>query len=256
MKIRACAFSHMGKMRKNNEDNFNFNGTVPQDDALARGVRAYACFDRDCAFAVCDGMGGEQFGEYASRIAAESFTPFVKAFNEETLGDYVKRANDGVCAMMNEKKARSGSTFAAISFSKDSVFVANLGDSKIFRIEGDRLTQLSHDDTNIQMMIENGNIPADQAGSIRIRPYLTQYLGIFENEMVAEPNFQTLPIKAGETFLLCSDGLTDMLDNNTILSVITPAPDLLAAGQDLLEETLKTRAKDNVTFIVIKVEEP
>ncbi len=255
MRISACAFSHMGKMRKNNEDNFNFNGMVPGDDLLARGVKICASFEENCAFAVCDGMGGEQFGEIASRIAAEAFTPFVNCFSEKTLGTYVKQANDRVCAMMRDKKVRSGSTVSAAAFNGDTVFVANLGDSRIFRVAPDGLIQLSHDDTNIQLMIDNGNITAREAESVRIRPYLTQYLGIFDNETTLEPNFQTLPLNPGDTFLLCSDGLTDMLENSAIHSSIALAPDLLAAGRNLLEETLATRAKDNVTFIIIKAEE-
>lgn len=251
MNYYSCCGSHIGRVRGNNEDNLNQNGWVPSDHDLEEGfVRTVKTKDAFSA-CVCDGMGGESYGERASRLAAETFSSFLKIDSEEKLREFTDKSNRGVCKMMVEQNARIGTTFAGVYLSGSCAYISNVGDSKIFRIADGRIEQLSVDHTELQVMIENKVITTEQAESGRFRNCLTQNLGIFEDEMILEPSFSCCAENVGDRFLICSDGLTDMLKKDEILSVVLKNSDLERAVVELVKAALSRGGKDNITVVLM-----
>lgn len=248
MKYYSCCGSHMGRVRSNNEDNLNQNGWTPSDEDLMRGFVRTDDAANAFSICVCDGMGGESYGEKASRVAVEIFGRHLKICDEEKLNAFVQEANTEVCSLMLNYNARMGTTFAGICFDRENVYASNVGDSKIFKISDGIITQLSIDHTELQVMLENNVITEEQAKSGSFRNRLTQNLGIFEDEMILEPSFCQCRAKSNDRFLICSDGLTDMLANEEILNIILMSGTTESAVIELIRSALKKGGKDNVTL--------
>jgi len=255
--ICGDAISDVGRHRKNNEDNYFVNGKTVSS---AMHATAYAAPTEQNVFAVFDGMGGEQAGELASQAAANVFCTsaysLLKAdFAYGPINALVQEANRCVCALAKQCQARVGTTLAMLAFREDRVVVANVGDSRIYRLTGGVLQQLSKDHTQAQALVEGGVLSKEDAEKRPEKHKLTQHLGIFPEEMVIEPYVLTFPAVLGDRFLLCSDGLTDMLTDaqiQQILSADLPTADLVAR---LVQQALDYGGKDNTTVMVLEVSE-
>lgn len=248
MIIYASAASHVGKIRDNNEDNLNFNGWLPNQEQLLNGFIVASKFKDEFSACVCDGMGGESFGEEASKISVETFGNYLKMSSASILNEYIQSANEQVCNLMLKKKARIGSTFTGMYLKDYMAHIANLGDSKVLRYRQGMITQISHDHTTIQSLIDNNIMTIEQIKKNKIRNSLTQYLGIFEDEMALEAYYQVEPINVNDVYILCSDGLTDMVDFDSIKFMIERAPDISELSKSLIVQALKNGGRDNITI--------
>ena len=249
----ACA-CNIGLVRMNNEDNFLFDGKCME--AENRGLKKpvfcnMSLSDAPVCMAVFDGMGGEEFGELAAFAAAMSLKESLSR-----LSDYVvpeKRFLSDSCRFMNRavyEKARElgtanmGTTSAILLFSGHDVYACNLGDSKAFRLRSGEFMQLTRDHTDAGFLQENG---------IQRKPLLTQYLGIDPDEIQIIPYIAKGTIMSGDQYLICSDGLTDMLSNVEICSIMSIAESAEACVEALVNQALKHGGKDNITVIVARV---
>jgi len=200
---------------------------------------------RPIRFGVFDGMGGEAHGELASYIAAMELQDASGFSPAEDIMDVLYRANSKMCKEAHRRGGALIGTTAAI-LSIDSVYasVVNIGDSKVFRRRNGVMTQLSIDHTDKALMEQWG---------IQVRkPRLTQHLGIPPSEMIIEPAVWHDTICAGDRFLICTDGLTDMLSEDEISSVLAVmAP--VDCVDTLIRRALQYGGKDNVTVIVVTV---
>jgi len=250
--IEAAIRCEIGKVRTNNEDNFYFDGKTLKKVNKGMPKTKHKVFSSDDVFfGVFDGMGGEACGEVASYMAASE----VKAFHaqarkaglttEELLHAMCLRMNDAVCRQTVELSGgRMGSTAVSVLFEQDSVYVCNLGDSRAFRLRGGELVQLSEDHTDEKINLSLG---------IKRKPRLTQHLGIFPDEMILEPFVEKLELQAGDRYLLCSDGLTDMLTNEEICGIMLEQKDLTKCVDTLMDAALERGGRDNTTIIVCQV---
>lgn len=246
--MEAACGCHTGRIRKNNEDNFFFGGTcLPRDN---NGLEAPLTFRGLCApglrFAVFDGMGGENFGEYASFAAAEQLrqTPKKPLFApEETyLEALTQQLNDAVAARQTQLLTdRMGTTFVSLSFAPGKVWVCNVGDSRAYRLRGGALTQLSVDDSE------------RRPGAGHRKAPLTQYLGYGSQEILLEPHIAAGKPRRGDIYLLCSDGLTDMLPESEISDILLTASEPRACVEALIRGALEQGGRDNITAIVCKI---
>lgn len=249
----ACACS-IGRIRANNEDNFLFDGKCLESDN--RGLKKPIFFEKHVSgsavcLAVFDGMGGEEFGEIAAFTAAQTLKE-----SQVRLSDYVipeKRFLTESCLSMNRAvydKAQElgtshmGTTAAILLFSGHEVYSCNLGDSKAFRLRGGEFMQLTQDHNDADYLQEKG---------IDRRPLLTQYLGIDPEEMQIEPYIAKGTVFLGDQYLICSDGLTDMLSNIEICAVMSTAESAEACADELVKQALGKGGKDNITVIVSRV---
>lgn len=261
IKFTAVAYSDKGKIRGNNEDNFYFNGI--HLNAENRDERNYYSDNptgTDLIYGVFDGMGGEALGEEASLIVAETLKKYHSRIkkhqssnDDNTILRVVEEANTKICDKMVETgERRIGTTFTAISIKDDKAKVYNVGDSRVYLFRNKKLKQISVDDTTAQRLINMGVLTKEKAKTHEDRHKLTQHLGIYKDEMIVEPHISNeVEIKKGDCFLLCSDGLTDMIEDEKIAEIIQKAKTCKIAARKLVEEALNNGGRDNVTVVMI-----
>ncbi|MBQ8580256.1 MAG: serine/threonine-protein phosphatase [Oscillospiraceae bacterium] len=251
----ACGCS-IGKIRTNNEDNFFFDGKImPESNSgLKKPVTAETELKSFISFGVFDGMGGEDFGETASFTAAHTYKQEAKLLEDYVIPE--KQFLRAACEKMNlavfeaaQKlgTAYMGTTAVLALFGPRQVYVCNLGDSRAYRLRGGEFMQLSKDDTDLAAMLERGIVDH--------KPRLTQNLGIDPEELLLEPHISKGELRKGDVYLLCSDGLTDMLDNFEICDHLMKALDPEQAVNALMRAALEKGGRDNITLIICRVEE-
>lgn len=255
MKLDAYCRSHTGKIRNNNEDNFYLCGKYRKDlnDGDASCHKKLA--PKACLFAVADGMGGALYGEEASLIAVKSLVPCTFDELEACALRSVSNANLHICAEIEKRGGgRMGSTLVALYVDDGKAVCCNVGDSRAYLFRKGELHQLSVDDSRTAQMISLGVITPEQARKHPARHEILQHLGIFEDEMIIEPHFsQAENLQSGDVFLLCSDGLTDMVDDPTIKEIIKCGDDSKNITERLITAALENGGADNVTVMVVAV---
>ena len=235
--------SNIGRVRRTNQDNFLVPGGIfmPWDNRGTAGVLSGSAPTQERpVFAVFDGMGGEECGEIAAAIGVQTLA------NADLTGDAVQAlqevcfvANENICRYTAENNITSmGTTAAILQLTDDGACLCNIGDSKIFALSGGSFVQLSVDHVAIAPFGK--------------KPPLSQNLGIPPEELIIEPFLATGNYFPGDVFLLCSDGLTDMVTPERIGQILSSEPGDQAA-QCLLQEALENGGKDNVTFILLYV---
>lgn len=248
IQISAACGCHIGKRRSNNEDNLLFDSRCLDVDHI--GLDDYWIVDRIAKqrelFAVFDGMGGESYGEYASFAAASYVQNKKMRFRDRlsSLEDYLERlckeANVAVVQKANELKAsHMGTTMVGLLIAGDNSAVCNVGDSRAYRIRSNQMEQLSIDHVGKMRPGQSGKAP------------LTQHLGIDPEVLLIEPHIASFELKENDKFILCSDGLTDMVEENVILDIAGSANTPEECVQSLISEALENGGRDNITVIAV-----
>ena len=218
-------------------------------------------------FAVCDGMGGEADGDFASLTAVTTLAEHVKAIKsaaanaepEKTrqihaaVRKFAADANNRLCSAMSTRRVRMGTTLVLVVIAKDTVYPYNLGDSRIYAHRFSKgLFRVSKDHTLAAQKVEMGILTEEEAGRDRGRHVLTQYLGVFEDEITVVPAAaEPLPFNENCRLLLCSDGLTEMVADARIEEILRAFPNAGDAAERLLTEALGNGGRDNVTCVVV-----
>lgn len=263
IKFTSAVSVDKGLIRNNNEDNFYFNGTYLYADERDKSSTFSSNPSSDIQiYSVFDGMGGEALGEEASFIAAKVMDKTHKKLKtnrgniEKEILASVEEANKKICKKIVETgEKRIGATFSTIVIENDNAEVFNVGDSRVYRLRENKLKQISVDDTTAQRLVRLGEITEEQAKTHEERHKLTQHLGIFNDEMIIEPHIsKEIEIKKGDKFLLCSDGLTDMLTDEEISDILGQNKTCEQLCKELVKAALKNGGKDNITTIIVKAE--
>lgn len=256
MKIVAGVISHPGKCREKNEDNYCFNSMMPDEVNAFRSEGGARPPQHGALFGVFDGMGGISAGDRASfvsaKVAVDAMNRFDKsAKTEEILLDICKRANDLLCdEMTNVLKKRMGSTAAMLCFAKGRYYICNVGDSPVFMLRNSRFTEISHEHTekeNYIKMLGAENLPPNK------KYKLTQHLGIFPDEMIIEPYIASDTVAVGDKFLICSDGLTDMVSCDEIAKTLAMDIPVGKIARILCARALENGGKDNITIVTVEI---
>ena len=249
--LSAACGCHIGRVRRNNEDNFYFGGrSLPENNSGLTGcIVTKSYLESDICFGVFDGMGGEEYGETASFSAAKTTHQRMKIGKRYAIGprtvltQLCVEMNRAVCERQRELfVSRMGTTAAMLLFVPDEVYACNLGDSRIYRLRDNELSQISVDDIE--------HLPE---GTKR-KPGLIQFLGVPEDELVLEPHISKCELKRGDIYLLCSDGLTDMVSNLEICMILRQHISVKQTVQHLLNQAMHAGGIDNTTIIVIRVD--
>lgn len=233
--VRAVAASDQGLVRSNNEDAVFVGGRL---------------------LVVADGMGGLPAGELASDILVKSLAVADEGPDSDeplqTLIAALETANGLIEAAVSEDEARDGmgTTVTALMLAGDRVAALNVGDSRCYLSRDGQLTQLTKDDTYVQALVDQGVLSPDDARRHPQRALVTQAVqgGPFR------PAGRMVPVRAGDRFLLCSDGLTDYVEDEVIGGILRDYPDRQVCAAELIARTLEAGAPDNVTVIVADVE--
>lgn len=255
MRLNAAVYTHVGLVRLNNEDNFYLRGALRQDLQQQTLQLQHRGNDRMALYAVADGMGGEENGEIASLVTIQNLQPAPVSQARDRSREGILRANELICEEINRSGGhRMGSTLAAVYLDEGQAVCCNLGDSRVYLFRDGVLRQLSRDHTQVQQMVRSGLLTEQEARTHKRRHVLTQSIGIFPEEMELEPFFtEPAALKPGDLFLLCSDGLTDMADDEEIARMLSSSESPAEIARDLVQLALDRGGRDNVTVILIRV---
>ena len=241
----------VGRKRSGNEDSF----CVAQDLSL---------------FVVADGMGGHAAGEVASRLAVETIQEWMRKYarGESTslvgqpltgasnranwLLSSIRLANRVIfdAAQRGKEYAGMGTTLVAALSTGDRVALAHVGDSRIYRVRDDQITQLSKDHSFVQQQMERGILSAVEAHGSQYRHLITRALGLKES---VEVDLAEQKVLADDLLLLCSDGLSDLLEDEEMLAIIREhADDLGKSCQALIDRANFKGGDDNITVLLVR----
>lgn len=250
MEILCGGKTDVGMVRSNNEDNFSI------DEELG-------------LFLVADGMGGHASGEIASDMAVEilidSYQRALKGKNQTFVGSYHKTlssasnrllssariANMAIfeAAQKNGKHHMMGTTLVALLLQEPTAILAHVGDSRIYRIRDVSIEQMTQDHSLVNQQLKLGLITEDEARSSKAKNIITRAIGL-RRSVVIDVTEQT--IQEDDRFVLCSDGLTDLIKDNEILDVVlSNKGDLSEACDRLIEMANQKGGHDNITVILV-----
>ena len=233
--------SDIGLFRKNNEDH-------------------YLVMDEYGLFAVCDGMGGHKGGDVASKLAVDCLQEYMLNLAADSLSQNpisvlnaaIQKANYLIWlqAQGNLELHEMGTTITAAMIRKKQLAVANVGDSSLYVFRNGKLNKITRDHTLAEKMVADGLLKNEDKKSSGYNHILTRALGIQEEVVI--DNFEH-QLYRGDLVLLCSDGLTDMLDDNEIETILNQQENLQKSLNTLLDTALTKGGYDNITIILLRI---
>ncbi len=244
MTIELFAAVDAGRSRSNNED------SVALDDAVSLAVLA-------------DGMGGYNAGEVASNMATSFIRTelgrWLREASAQATDAEVRRAMD-ICvdnanraifnaANANPQYAGMGTTLVVAVFRDNRLLVGHVGDSRCYRLRGGRLQQITRDHSLLQEQIDAGLITPEQAAFSANKNLVTRAVGVEDTVLLETHQHDVAP---GDVYLLCSDGLSDMLDDASIAQLLQSGEPLDATGQSLIDAANDAGGKDNISVILVR----
>lgn len=258
-----------GKVRPNNEDSFLGLRFDSREVHRLGKLGEASLVNADMAFAVCDGMGGAQAGEFASRIAVEKITTLLpRSFHQSAHGlaagvddvltelfDQIHRALVYVGQSYPECRGME-TTLSLCWFTPGWMYFGHVGDSRIYYLSAREgtLKQLTHDDTHVGWLFRTGQINEREARTHPRRNVLQKALG-GSNQFV-DPQVGAVGFEPGDLFLLCTDGVTDGLYDHAILDALrneAPVGVKATVAQRLVEDAVSNSGRDNTTALVVRV---
>jgi protein phosphatase len=268
VRVDVSGLSHPGKVRPRNEDHFHVMRLGRYLETVVTSLPAEAIDTRTdevgYVMIVADGMGGHAGGEQASRMAITGLVKLALA-----RPDWIFRLDKGIAAdvkqrskervqdlhtqLLNEGEQNRelhgmGTTLTIVRNMGRQLNIVHVGDSRAYLLRNGRLHHLTRDHTYLQLLIDSGQLSKEDAGDFRGRHILVNALGGFNEEV--EVDVDQIPLSNGDRILMCSDGLTDMVDDDTICRVLVERQESREACQRLVDLALERGGKDNVTVVV------
>ncbi len=227
------------------------------DTGRQRSANEDSFFVRSPIFVVADGMGGAQAGEVASKAAAEAFAiDLPDAPPEQVLRETIEAANRQIHELARDDPSKAGMgttiTAAIVDAQSEEVSIGHVGDSRAYRLRGGKLERLTRDHSLVEEMRRKGQITDAQAEDHPQRSIITRALG---PEPEVEVDVQTVPATPGDVFLICSDGLTTMVDDERIREALAGIPSVDEAVRSLIDEANRAGGRDNITALAFRLED-
>jgi PPM family protein phosphatase len=250
-KFRCVGLTDTGKVREHNEDTIAFDADI--------GLLVLA-----------DGMGGYNAGEVASGIAVKTILNLVResvdrqdlrAVDRESgmsrpsiiLRDAIHRANKIIyqTARTQPNCEGMGTTVVSALFFDNKASIAHVGDSRLYRLRGEKFEQLTMDHSLLQELVDRGFYSAEEAQRAANKNYVTRALGV---EPSVEVEVQEVPVQKGDTFALCSDGLSDMVEDDDMhLTLSTFSANLDTVAKQLIQLANDNGGRDNISVVMANV---
>lgn len=242
--MKSVALTDVGKKREINQD-FVFCS----DTSVGLLPNLYI---------VADGMGGHKAGDFASRFCVDEFEKELRESKGRTLigcmEEAIRHTNDKLirAAATSPDYEGMGTTFVAVTIDEKDLYVANIGDSRMYRIAADgEIRQITEDHSLVEEMIRNGEIERKDAKHHPQKNLITRALGA-EGDIV--PDFFEISVEEGDCILLCSDGLTNMVEDETIRQVVRDKEISLAErARQLIDLANEQGGKDNISVVLVQI---
>ncbi|HWT26701.1 MAG TPA: Stp1/IreP family PP2C-type Ser/Thr phosphatase [Mobilitalea sp.] len=240
--MKAFSITDIGERRKINQDYVfceeNAIGKLPD------------------LFIVADGMGGHNAGDYASRFCVECFTQKIRESELPSpvamIETAIKETNDNLRSKAQEQAELEGmgTTFVVATIFDKEMYVANIGDSRLYVI-GKEMKQITEDHSLVEAMVKTGELDREEARVHPNKNIITRALGA---NATVQPDFFEVNLEDEDIVLMCSDGLTNMLEDEMIEKIIREHSDNMeAAAEALVKSANQNGGKDNIAVIIIKV---
>ncbi len=238
LRVRSGSATSVGRVRDHNED---------------------ALLDEGLVFAVADGMGGHAAGEVASRIAVEALAHQVDhpPASADDVAAVLRGANDGILRSQEDdpEQRGMGTTVAGLTVvdagGREHWVVFNIGDSRVYRLADNRMSMVTRDHSEVRERMDAGLIDAAEAARHPMRNVITRSLG---SDPAPSPDVWVLPPTPGERFIVCSDGLSNELDDREIMLVARQYDDPQIAADQLVAAAVRAGGRDNVSVVVVAVD--
>ena len=240
--IKSYAITDIGRKRQLNQD-FIYLSETPIGNLPN-------------VFIVADGMGGHNAGDYASRYAVETVVEEIGASFEKNPVKIMGRAIDKANAMIRQKAREDvslngmGTTMVIATCMGRYLEVANVGDSRLYVVHENRIEQVTQDHSLVEEMVRMGGIDRASARNHPDKNIITRAIGARD---YIEADFFNLELQTGDMILLCSDGLTNMIEDDIIYRILTNGRSLKNRVEELVETANQNGGKDNISVIVIEL---
>jgi PPM family protein phosphatase len=226
------------------------------DTGRQRRANEDSLLARSPLFVVADGMGGAQAGEVASRIAVESFKNGLDDPEqpEHALSALALAANSRIHELShaNAEQAGMGTTLTAVYVGERDVAIAHVGDSRAYCLRDGELLRLTDDHSLVDELVRQGRLTPEEAVEHPQRSVITRALG---PEVEVEVDTRSFRGRDGDVYLLCSDGLTTMVDEAQLAAVLLAHPRLSDAGEALIAAANQAGGRDNITVVLLRLED-
>lgn len=238
--IKAYALSDVGACRSVNQD-YVFCTTKPIGKLPN-------------LFIVADGMGGHKAGDMASKFSVETFIEQVKQSTSDNpvsiISDAIKYTNTELInlAATSEDYRGMGTTFVVATIIDKSIYVANVGDSRLYILDED-FSQVTRDHSYVEEMINNGTIDREEARNHEQKNLITRAMG---GSPTVIADFFEVELAGNETIFMCSDGLSNMVEDDHIASVLSGNEDIIYKAEKLIQTANNNGGKDNISLVIIE----
>jgi serine/threonine protein phosphatase PrpC len=268
VRVDVAGLSHPGKVRPRNEDHFLVMRLGRYLETVITSLPAQEIDARTdevgYVMVVADGMGGHAGGEHASRTAITGLVKLALArpdwifrLDKAVAADARQRSKERVqdlhTQLLNQGEQDRelhgmGTTLTIVRNMGRQLHIVHVGDSRAYLLRNGRLHHLTRDHTYLQLLLDSGQLTKEEASDFRGRHILVNALGGFNEEV--EVDVDQIALCSGDRILMCSDGLTDMVDDDTICRVLVERQESGEACQRLIDLALERGGKDNVTVVV------
>lgn len=238
--LKTFSITDIGRKRKMNQD-YVFTSEIPVGNLPN-------------IFIVADGMGGHNAGDYASRCTVETVVKEIerssKTNPKELFADAIEVANREILTIagQNEHLNGMGTTLVLATCEANKLTVANIGDSRLY-VLGDELKQITKDHSFVEEMVRRGNLDKESAKNHPDKNIITRAIGADE---VVEADFFEVELKEGDMVLMCSDGLTNMLEDEEIRMILNGQRDIVEKAEELVKAANENGGKDNIAVVLVE----
>lgn len=240
-------------------EDFGVSSTGATDVGLVRAVNEDSFVAYDPIFLVADGMGGHNAGEIASGIVVDEFASLAGGdyIELEDVADAMVRSYERIASIDDDSGRSAGTTVAMVALtlheSEPHWLVMNLGDSRVYMLRDGEFSQVSVDHSVVQELVDRGEITLDQA---RVHPYrnmITRALGAGPD---TRPDFWLIPVRLGDRFLICSDGVTGEVSDGELQAMLEETSEADFVAQRIVETAVTHGGRDNATAVVVSAVDP
>jgi PPM family protein phosphatase len=259
IRLKVFGRTDVGQVREHNEDNFLISDLTTKSRGLREDDRQRTVDRAGNLFAVCDGMGGAAAGEVASQMAVDLVYDLMTHVatprsRDDLARNLVRAVEEAGLRIYNEARAdrtrRGMGTTATVAALLDSrLFLAQVGDSRGYLLRGEQLVQVTRDQSLVNQLIEAGQLTEEEAETFEHNNIILQALGTSETVQV---DLTYVDLRAGDTLLLCSDGLSGMLRDAELREVLLTLKEPMDACRELTSRANSAGGHDNITVLVIQ----
>ncbi|MEY8337203.1 Stp1/IreP family PP2C-type Ser/Thr phosphatase [Lachnospiraceae bacterium 62-35] len=239
--MRAYAMTNVGRVRKMNQD---YIFSSPEPVGMLPNL-----------YLVADGMGGHKAGDYASRTLVENLVNYIRETKEKNeitiLKEGIHAVNQRLYqeASENEDLSGMGSTLVAASIKGETLSVANVGDSRMYLVRGGKAFQITRDHSFVEEMVLLGRMERGSEDYLRNKNIITRAVG---TQSHVEADFFEITLQEDDYLLMCSDGLTNMVDDTEIGTIVSEDKSLEEKAEALIESANENGGRDNIAVILIE----